>query len=345
MELRLALIGFGVVGQGLVEILLHEDDSLRKHFDIDLKVVAISDIQKGSVFDADGLDLNKILELVKAKGDIVDYPGGIKGWDSIKTIEETNADIVVEVTFTDIQTGEPALTHLQTAIEHGKHVVTTNKGPICLASERLLKLAAEADVELRFEGTVLSGTPAISLALRNLAAAHITQVRGIVNGTCNYILTEMENGLSYSEALKQAQNLGYAEADPTADIEGLDSLAKILILSNVLLGANLTKEQVACVGISKITQEDVTKAKSENKRWKLIATARKVEDGSVEVYVRPELLPMDDPLAAITGPENALTYETGYLDKITLIGPGAGKLATGYAVLHDILDIYHTLRN
>lgn len=343
MEYRLALIGFGVVGQGLVEILVNEKDSIKVLCDADLKVTAVSDIQKGSVYDPRGLDLNKILDLVKATGSIHDYPGGIKGWDSLKTIRNSNANVVIEVSVTNITTGEPALTHLRTAIEHRKHVVTTNKGPLSLACQELLNLAAKAGVELRFEGTVLSGTPAITLAMRDLAWAHITGLRGIVNGTCNYILTEMDKGLSYDTALSQARRLGYAEADPTADVEGLDSLAKILILANALLGGHLTRDQVLCEGISKITQQDVAEARAEGRRWKLIAAAKRRDDGSLEAYVRPEKIPLDDPLAVVAGVTNALTYETKYLDRVTIMGPGAGKVATGYAVLHDILDIHRTL--
>ncbi|TFG13753.1 homoserine dehydrogenase [Candidatus Thorarchaeota archaeon] len=344
MEYRLALIGLGVVGQGIVEILTNERNSLQESYDIDLKVTAISDIRKGSVYDPEGIDLKQILDLVKEKDCIDDYIGGVKGWDSLKTIRESNADIVVEATETDIVTGEPGLTHMLTSIEHGKHVVTTNKGPLSLASTKLLDRAAEVGVHLRFEGTVLSGTPALGLATQHLAAAHIIAVHGIVNGTCNYILTEMEKGLTYDAALKQAQELGYAEADPSADVEGLDSLAKIIILANTLLGGNLNKDQVDCKGISEISREDVEAAKENGRRWKLIATAKVVNDNAIEAHVRPKKLPLDDPLAAVTGATNALTYETRYLGNITIIGPGAGGLETGYAILHDILDIHKKLR-
>ena len=343
MEFRLAFIGFGVVGQGLAEILVDEEDLLKRLYDVDLKAVAISDTQKGSVYDPAGLDMVRLLDLVATKGRIDDYPSGTKGWDSVKTIIESSANVVVEASWTDISTGEPAMTHVRTAIEQGKHVVTTNKGPIVLAGKELMGLAKKNGVELRFEGTVLSGTPAISLGTWNLIVAGTTAVRGIVNGTTNYILTEMEQGLNYDAALKQAQKLGYAEADPTADVEGFDATAKILILANAIMGSHLTTDQVERQGITKIAKEDVMKAKAEGKRWKLIASARLRDDGSVEAYVRPEMLPLDDPLASVMGPTNALTYETRYLGKVTIVGPGAGKLATGYALLHDILDIHRVI--
>jgi len=343
MEFRMAFIGFGVVGQGLAEILLEQADELKEQFGFEYKVVAISDKLKGAVYDENGLDLQNLLELVKTTGKIEDYPDGIKGWDSFKTITDTNANLIVEVTWTDIKTGEPAISHIKTALNHKKHVVMTNKGPIALAASELLELAKANGVEMRFEGTVLSGTPALNLGMYNLAGSRITKIRGIVNGTTNYILTEMEKGLSYEVAIKQAQDLGYAEADPTADIEGYDALGKIVILANVVMGGNITKDQVPRQGITRITPEDIEDAKKEGMRWKLIAGAELEADGSIEAYVRPEKIPLAHPLASVSGPINALTFMTKYLGDVTIVGPGAGRSPTGYALLNDILSINHKL--
>ncbi|UCG04034.1 MAG: homoserine dehydrogenase [Candidatus Heimdallarchaeota archaeon] len=340
MITRIAFIGFGVVGQGLAEILLEQKTDLKNQFGFEFEVVAIADKMKGSVYAENGLDVQKLLDLVKSTGKIEDYPEGIKGWDSIQTITETNANLIVEVSWTDINTGEPAISHIKTAIGCHKHIVMTNKGPIALAARELLSMAKTNGVEIRFEGTVLSGTPALNLGVNNLASSKITKIAGIVNGTTNYILTEMEKGLTYEVALKQAQDLGYAEADPTADVEGYDALGKIVILTNVVMGGNITKDQVPCQGITKITYQDIKEANKEGKRWKLIAGAELKEDGFVDAYVRPEKIPLDHPLAAVSGPINALTYTTKYLGDVTIVGPGAGREATGYALLTDILDIH-----
>ena len=340
---RIAFIGFGVVGQGLAEILLEQKKELSDRYEFNFQVVAISDTIKGSVYDEKGLDLQQALDIVKDTGKIEDYPGGIKGWDSQKTIIETNANLIVEVSWTDIKTGEPAISHVKSAIKCYKHIVMTNKGPIALAVRELLAKAQSHGVQMRFEGTVLSGTPAINLGINNLAGAQISKVAGIVNGTTNYILTEMEKGLDYASALKQAQELGYAEADPTADVEGFDALGKIVILANVVMNANLTKEEVTCQGITKITSQDIKTATQEGKRWKLIASAEVQADGTVKASVQPEKLPLEHPLAAVSGPINALTYTTKYLGDVTIIGPGAGRAATGYALLTDILDIHRTI--
>lgn len=343
MITRIAFIGFGVVGQGLAEILLEQKTDLKDQFGFEFEIVAIADKMKGSVYVETGLDLQKLLDLVKSTGKIDDYPEGIKGWDSLETITETNANLIIEVSWTDINTGEPAISHIKTAIGCHKHVVMTNKGPIALAARELLSMAKTNGVELRFEGTVLSGTPALNLGVYNLASSKITKIAGIVNGTTNYILTEMEKGLSYEVALKQAQDLGYAEAEPSMDVDGYDALGKIVILTNVVMGRNISKDQVPCQGITQITSQDINEAKKEGKRWKLIAGAELKGDGSVEAYVRPEKIPLDHPLAAVSGPINALTYTTKYLGDVTIVGPGAGREATGYALLTDILDIHRKI--
>jgi homoserine dehydrogenase len=343
MIVNIAFIGFGVVGQGLARILASEAESLRNQYGFEFKVVAISDKMKGSVYNPRGLDLTQLLGLVERGARLDEYPSGHKGLDSLKTITDTNANIIVEVTWTDLRTGEPAMTHIRTALACKKHVVTTNKGPIALAAKELLNLAKKKGVQLRFEGTVMSGTPVINLGLRNLAGCRIRAVRGIVNGTTNFILTEMERGLSYSDALAQAQKLGYAEADPTADVEGHDALAKVLILANTVLGGSLTKDQVPCQGITGITAKDIQEAKAERKRWKLIAAAELKESSRVEAYVRPEKVPLEQPLASVNGATNALTFVTKYLGEVTIVGPGAGQAPTGFALLSDLLDIHRTL--
>ena len=225
MKHRLALIGFGTVGQGLAEILHKSAGELKRRYGIEFSVVAVSDLQLGSVYHEEGLDLSRLLELASEGQNIKAYANGIKGWDSLRIIKESCSDTIVEATYTDIETGEPALSHFRAAFESGRHLVTTNKGPVALCYRELAAMAEKQGVQFLFEGTVMSGTPVLNLAARTLAGATINGIRGILNGTTNYILTEMENGLSYAVALKQAQDLGYAEAKPDADVEGWDALA------------------------------------------------------------------------------------------------------------------------
>ena len=339
MHFKLAFIGFGTVGQGLAEILLEKKEMLEEKFDFNWNIVAISDIMKGSVYDENGLDAKKILNLLKSGKKLDDYPSGIKGMNSIETIKKTNADTIVEVTFTDVKTGEPALTHIKTALNSKKNVVSTNKGPVVKEALNLLNLAEKNNVFYGFEGVVLSGTPVINLANYMLAGNKITGFKGILNGTTNYILTRMEEGMPYNDALKKAQELGYAEADPTGDVEGLDALGKVVILTNVVLGKKITWKDVERKGITEISKKDVEKAKAEGKRWKLIGSAEILKDGTVKAKVWPQKLPLSDPLAGVCEAINALTFYTDELGPVTIIGPGAGRRQTGFALLIDLLNI------
>jgi len=339
MHFKLAFIGFGTVGQGLSEILIEKKDMLSKKYDFHYSVVAISDFVKGSVYDKNGLDIKKILELVKKGKKIDEYPTGKKGMDSLTTIKETNADTIIEITYTDIKTGEPATTHIKTAINAGKNVVSTNKGPVVREVRALLDLAKKKNVFYGFEGVVLAGTPALNLAKFCLAGNKIKGFKGILNGTTNYILTKMGEGMTYSDALKKAQELGFAEADPTADVEGFDAMGKVVILTNVVLEKKITIKDVQRKGITGISKSDVEAAKAEGKVWKLIGSAEIQNDGSVKAKIWPEKLPLSDPLAGVGGATNALTYYTDELGAVTIVGPGAGRRETGFALLIDLLEI------
>jgi len=337
---KLAIVGFGVVGQGLAEILLKQRERLRKEHGFEYAVVAVSDFNKGSAYDPKGLDLAKLLELA-GRNEISKYPGARTGWDAIGTITNSNADVVIEATYTNIKTAEPAYSHFKAALESGKHLVTTNKGPTALFFREVAALARAKKLHFRYEGTVMSGTPALNLAELCLAGNEIREVRGIVNGTTNFILTNMEKGKSYAEALREAQELGFAEAVPDADVEGFDAMAKVIILAKAVMGADIKVSDVERTGITKITLEDVAAARAENKRWKLIGRVVR-EGGIVRASVRPEKLDLSDPLAGVGGATNALTFSTDLVRNVTIIGPGAGKIETGYSILVDLLAIHRT---
>ncbi|MBU3568641.1 homoserine dehydrogenase [Priestia aryabhattai] len=342
MTHKLAFIGFGVVGQGLAQILRDKKEILEKQEGFAAEIVAISDFMKGSIYDPKGLDIDIIMRVLNETGNLENYPktsGLVTGWDSFRTIRDTNADTIVEVSYTDVNTGQPAIDHCKLAFESGKNVVMTNKGPVALAYDDLSKLAMQKNVYWGFEGTVMSGTPALRMPIATLAGNEITEISGILNGTTNYILTRMENeGITYDEALKEAQRLGYAEADPTSDVEGYDARYKIVILSNYVMNAPLKVEMVSCKGIKDITLEDIEQAKSEGKRWKLLAKAYK-ENDKVIATVSPEKIDITHPLASITGATNAISYQCDLLGTITLSGAGAGKVETGFSLLIDLINI------
>ncbi|MCR6522123.1 homoserine dehydrogenase [Lysinibacillus capsici] len=341
MTHKVALLGFGVVGQGFVEILEERGDFISDLLNEEIKIVAISDIKKGSLYHPEGLNLSKLIETVSQTGSLDAYPdtsGLIRGWDSFQTIQESNADTVVEITFTDVKTGQPAIDHCKLAFKNKKNVVMSNKGPVSLAYQELAELAKTNGVRWGVEGTVMSGTPSLRMPIVSLVGNNITEIRGILNGTTNYILTKMEEGLSYTEALVEAQSLGYAEADPISDIEGYDAQYKITILANLIMNIPIKREGVERKGISHLTQQDIQWAKSEGKRWKLIAECSKNGD-EVVTKVGPRAIPINDPLAGVMGVQNAITYNCDLAGQITLIGPGAGKNETGFSILIDLINI------
>jgi homoserine dehydrogenase len=335
--MKLVLIGFGGVGQGLAQILHERAADLRDRYGFAPRIVGIYTRTRGSLYHADGLDINSILTIIKA-GTLDDYPylpGLGRNWDALRLIRKSGADVLVEVTPTRLDAPEGAIAHCRTALESGLHVVTANKAPVALAHHELHTLAERHRRLLRYEATVMSGTPSIRLGVQALAGARITEVRGILNGTTNYILTQMHAGMSYADALAQAQALGYAETDPTADVDGWDAAAKALILGAALFGRQMMLDDLTVRGIRHLTPHDVWTAGERYERWKLIVHLTP-EGGSIQ----PECVPLWHPLAGVSGATNAISYTTDLLGELTLIGAGAGGTQTGFGLLSDLLDIH-----
>jgi homoserine dehydrogenase len=336
MMMKLALIGFGVVGQGLVEILRDKADQLRAQNGFEAQIVAVVTRSRGTLYRPQGLDNSALLAAI-AKGHLNHYPntaGLRRDQDMLSLVRDSNADVVVEVSPTNLQTGQPALDACYAAFESGKHVVLANKGPIVVAYSELIERAQQAGKMLRFEATVMAGTPSIRLAIQALAGCRISEARGILNGTTNYILTQMEEGMTYQAALAQAQTLGYAEADPTADVDGWDAAGKGVILARALFNSAIALGEMDVTGITSITLEDVRAAAAAGERWKLVVHITR-EGG----WVKPLRVPLSDPLTAVSGAMNAVTYRTDLLGDVTLLGAGAGRLQTGFGLLADLLDI------
>lgn len=333
----LALIGFGGVNRALAELIRDEPERFAA-LGFELKVVAITDLAFGSLVQEDGIDLARVLEMPRGAS-FEGLPGGSADPRNEEVIKNSPAEIVVEATFTSPVDGEPAVSHVRWALESGKHVVTTNKGPVALRGVELSSLAEQHRVRFEYEGSVMSGTPVLRLAQQMFGGLRLNGVQGILNGTSNYVLGQMETGLSLGQAVAEAQALGYAEADPTADIGGSDVRLKVAILANELLGASLSPESVETTGIQGITPDDVVRALGEGKRWKLIGQATRREDGTVTASVSPVALPSDHPLAGISGATNAVSFDTDLLGAVTVSGPGAGRTETAYALVSDIIAV------
>ncbi len=338
MKHRIALVGFGTVGQGLAEILSEKREELKIRYGYEFDIVGISDIAWRTAYNPGGLDIGAMLAAAKEKKK---FSRDLKDWDALTMIKESNATVVCELAFTNLKTGEPAISHCKAAFAAGKHIVTSNKGPAALAYRELKNMAKEKGVQFKIEGTVMSGTPVLNLTEGPLAGCQIKAARGILNGTTNYILTQMEAGMAYEDALKKAQELGYAEADPTGDVEGYDARGKVTILANVVMNTPLKIEDVSCKGITQITLKDIDKARKAGSRWKLIGSVKK-EGDKITAAVAPEMLPLTHPLAGVMGSTNAITFTTDLLGEVSIVGPGAGRTQTGFSILTDLLAIHRS---
>ncbi|WP_369425100.1 homoserine dehydrogenase [Methanothrix sp.] len=328
-EVRISLIGYGVVGHGVVDVIGRKRKMLRE-LGLDLKIVSITD-HTGTLIEEDGISGEKVLAH-KTLQEIANSEMSAK-----EAIRSVNSELVVEVTPTNIVHGQPGLGHMEEALSNGKHVVTSNKGPLVVAYNKLKRLADDNGVMLKFEATVGGTMPLINLIERTLVGNTILGIRGIFNGTCNYILTRMaDEQYPFSRALAEAQELGYAEADPTYDIEGVDTAAKIVILANAIFNMNVKYSDVQVRGITEITPEALALAKKHGYVIKLI--------GEVPALtVRPMLVPIKSPLA-VGSTLNAAAIYTDLSGTITVTGLGAGGVETAAAILSDIVSIYRTKR-
>lgn len=335
----IALIGFGGVNRTLAQLIHDRGDSLESELGFGLRVVAITDLRLGSLVKDDGIDLPAALGLGAGSETFADH-GGSATPDNEHVIRSCSADIVCEATFTNPEDGEPAVSHVRWALESGKSVCTTNKGPVALRGPELTALAELNGVFFEFEGAVMSGTPVIRLARKMFAGLKLDSFEGILNGTSNYVLGRMETGMELGKAIAEAQELGYAEANPAADIEGFDVQLKVLILANELLGAGLALSDVTRRGISELSAKEVKNAALAGRRWKLLGSARRNPDGTVTAGVEPVALPLDHGLAGVSGATNAVSFSTDLLGPVTVSGPGAGRVETAYALLSDIIAIH-----
>jgi homoserine dehydrogenase len=340
MRMRIILVGYGVVGKGVTTILAQRYGEKVKDYGFNPKIIAIADID-GAVINSRGLSPEK-LEAIRQRGYPIsaDPEFGQPGIPALEVIQSVEAEVVVEVTPVNIKTAEPALSHITTAFKTGKHVVTTNKGPLALAMPALTELAEYNNVFLRFSGTVGGGTPMLEFAKRCLAGDKILAIKGILNGTTNYILTEMsQNRVTFQEALANAQKLGYAEREPSMDIDGFDTACKVVILANWIMSKKITLKDVDRTGIRDVTLEMLDEAAKRGNTIKLIGSI----DGD-KPSVKPKEIGITNPLC-VNGVLNAITYSTEYAADQTLIGRGAGGMETASAVLRDLLDIRHKLAN
>ncbi len=327
--MRIIVCGFGVVGQSLAKLFMSRADDLYSKYGLKPRIVGAFD-SGGGVADQSGLDLDGLLE-AKKHGTVAGYKnaGQMSGLDMIKGLD---ADVLIETTASNYRDAEPGMTHITAAMKRHMHIVSANKGPLALAFPSLMELATYNRVILRFSGTVGGGTPILNYAKNSLQGERITSFAGILNGTTNYILTNMAGGMSFEAALADAQSLGYVEADESLDLDGLDAAAKLVILANWIMGMKVTLPDIDCTGIRGVTTGDIKRAAANNCAIKLVAFC----DG--ELAVSPREVPTDDPLC-VNGTLNAIAFTSEHSGTQTIIGRGAGGIETASAILRDLLDI------
>ena len=332
--MKIILVGFGVIGKGVLKAITAKKNHLKDKYGMDLKVVAICD-RSGSAIDENGLNLETALKIKEETGKIANYPEKGTDLSIIETIQTVEADAIIEITPTNIETGAPANTHMLEAFKNGKHVITANKGPLAVNFKELIDCANENNKLFRFEASVGGAMPIINLANDSLAGNEIFEIKGILNGTTNYILSKMENeGLDFDTVLKEAQELGIAETNPHQDISGLDTAAKIVILANSLMNKNVSIKDVKLEGITRITPEALAMANKSGYTIKLIG---EVSNDKLEVC--PKLIPIDDPMN-VKGSLNVAMLNTDLTKEVVVVGRGAGDIETASAILSDIIYIY-----
>lgn len=343
MILRLAIIGFGNVGREFARMLTRKRDWLLKAKGLDVEVLAIATRSRGSLISDRALDLERVESLLRGDGNLIGYGKESTDLTPLEIMDNCDADIVVELTTLDIRSGQPAIDHISSALQSKMHVITANKGPIAFAYDRLESLARSRNVKLRFEGTVMDGTPVFNLAEKTLQGCEVIRLEGILNSTSNYVLTEMSKGRSLDDAVKEAQRRGIAEADPSLDLEGWDASAKIVALANVLMGAGMTPLEVDREGIMGISQEDIADATAAGEKIRLVAKAER-KDSDVEATVTPVRIGSDSPFWSVDGTSSALTISTDLMGDVTILETNPAVTQTAYAVFSDMLLIAEWIR-
>ncbi|GFN40398.1 MAG: homoserine dehydrogenase [Nitrosopumilaceae archaeon] len=335
--MRIILCGFGVVGQSLSKLLLSRAEDLYARYGLKPRIVGVYD-SKGSAVDSSGLDLNQLLQVKKKNGTIKKYRTEKSNVKVIDMISSLDADVLIEATSSNYKDAEPGMSHITEAMKGGLNVITVNKGPLALAFPSLTELATYNHVMLRFSGTVGGGTPILDYAKNSLQGERITSFDGILNGTTNYILTNMTNGMTFESALADARKKGYVEADESLDIDALDAAAKLVILANWIMGMKVTMPDINRTGIRGVTTEDIKHAAEKKCAVKLIASCNR------ELVVGPREISINDPLC-VNGTLNAITFNSEHSGQQTIIGKGAGGMETASSILRDLLDIRQGMLN
>jgi homoserine dehydrogenase len=334
---KLALLGFGNVGRALAQLLMRKQNELKEKYDLTFSVTGIATGKHGLAVNPNGIDLTGALDLLEA-GRALDLLS-IKPppADSFDFIKRSQADVLFENTPVNHTTGQPAIDHVRAALELGMHVATANKGTVVHGYRALTALAKSKGRKFFFESTVMDGAPIFSLFREAIPAAQLRQFKGVLNSTTNNILTRMEQGESFDDAVKYCQQIGIAETDPSADVDGWDAAIKVAALTTVLMDIPLTPQQVDRTGIRAITPELIQKAKANGQRYKLVCSAERIGDSAVG-RVAPELVPLSSPMYGVEGSTSIVEFKTDVLGDLSIVEADPGPHTTAYGLLADFIN-------
>lgn len=336
--MRIAIIGYGGVGKAFVQLIDGKKDYLQRE-GMEIKVNYIIG-RNGGIYNSEGIDLKDFMEFGSKQRDITKYPkGGDQKISFEKMLQNRDVDVVIELTTTNKETGEPGMTHIKRTLQQGIDVVTANKGPILLAYKELKNIAVKNQVQLGIGCTTGGALPSINGGMMDLAGADILSIEGVLNGTTNFIINEIENtGITYNEALEKAQKLGIAETNPTLDVEGWDTATKLLILTNVLMNEEKTLDDISVEGITKITPTQVRDCILEGHKYKLVGKTIK-DNGEIQMTVKLEKLNCTHPLYGVDGKNKAVRYVSDVLGDLTIIGGASGVIPAAASILRDLINI------
>jgi homoserine dehydrogenase len=325
----LALLGFGNVGRALAGLLRSKKEELRKRYGIEWKITGVASRRMGWLVNPDGFDVEALLA--------GNYQAPLSASDVGYWLRACEADVLFENSSMNPHTGQPAIDYIKAGLEHGAHVITANKGPVVHAYHELRDLAQAKGKRFLFEATVMGGTPIFSLFREALPATNLKRFRGLLNSTTNLIITEMENGLTFDQAVKKAQDLGIAETDPSFDVDGWDAAVKVSALATVLMDTPLKPQDVEREGIRDLTPDLVQAARGEGKPYKLVCQAERGEEGVVRASVRPAQIPITDPLASARGASSIIQFQMDTLYGLTLSEQDPDAATTAYGPLADFI--------
>jgi homoserine dehydrogenase len=334
----LCMIGFGNVGQAFARLLLRKKEVMIKENGVQFFITAIGTGRHGTAINTDGLNIERALLLIQEGKELSELTQHTELPSTDEILRASQAKIMLENTPVNYRSGQPALDHIRAALNQGMHTITANKGSVLHGYRSLRQLAEQNGVQFLFESTVMDGAPIFSLFKKTLPAIELMGFEGILNSCTNLLLERMEGGEDFEQAVEYARSIGITETDPSGDIDGWDAAIKTALLVNILMGHDMTIDEVQRMGIRDITMEEIRLAKSQGKRWKLLCRAER-EEGKVKASVHPEMVNAQSPFFSVNGTSSMVVFHTDCLPGLGILESNPGPETTAFGLLSDLLTI------